>query len=89
MLGFTLLWAVVALLSPLFMVQNSIGMLRPQLFSWPLFLTLSLATKLVVGNSQGAEWVPLAGAAVYTVVMVPAAVSGYRKVLRTMTEVTR
>ncbi|WP_324415726.1 hypothetical protein [Phycicoccus sp.] len=76
-------WNVVqALAAPLFMVQNAAGALRPQLVGYAL-LTVIVPIKWAVSVHFGYGWVPLVTTIGYLVVMLPAAVVGYRLAMRT------
>jgi O-antigen/teichoic acid export membrane protein len=79
--GLALWWLIVAATSPMFMVQNAAGVVRPQLIGYAAYLGLSL-----VGKWYGAKWlgisaVPYVGAACYLLTVVPAAIHGYRRAL--------
>jgi O-antigen/teichoic acid export membrane protein len=89
MIGLVLLWTIVAAASPMFMVQNSVGLLRPQFVAWPIFLAVSLALKYVVAQRWGIEVIPVLGAALYGCVLLPTAIVGYRRATRTRTGGTR
>lgn len=80
LVGFALLWTVVAVASPAFMVANSQAKLRPQLFGWSGFLLSSILLKLVLAQSD-VELLPLAAAGLYLVCLWPAAYFGYRQAL--------
>jgi O-antigen/teichoic acid export membrane protein len=82
-----LFWSVlVAVAAPLFMVQNSIGLLGPQLLGWAAFLASSVVLKILLARSMGITGIPLAGCLSYAVAVVPAAVLGYRRSLETAEE---
>lgn len=76
-------WFVVALTSPMMMVQNAAGVLRPQLIGWILFLLLSVPAKVLVIPLFGVVAVPIAGAIAYASVLLPFAIAGYRHSLST------
>ncbi len=78
LLGLAFWWLIVSATSPLSMVQNAAGHLRPQLFGWSAFLLLSAPGK-VVAVRYGFEWVPLVGSAVDLFTVLPALVIGYRR----------
>jgi O-antigen/teichoic acid export membrane protein len=79
------LWSfVAAITSPLFMVQNSIGMLGTQFFGWGTFLPLSIALKIFAVRNLGLYGVPVAGCVAYGLTVWPAAVVGYRKSIATV-----
>ncbi|MDG4765783.1 lipopolysaccharide biosynthesis protein [Solwaraspora sp. WMMD406] len=76
-------WSVlVAVTSPLILVQNSIGLLRPQFLGWGSFLLLATALKIWGLHHVGLVAVPTAACVAYLLTMAPAAVVGYRRALR-------
>jgi O-antigen/teichoic acid export membrane protein len=78
-----LAWSVLlALCSPLFMVQNSIGALRHQTIGWGAFLVGSVGLKTMLAHSVGLPGLPLAGFVAHLAFLAPAAVLGYRKALK-------
>ena len=79
-LGVTLVvWSILlGSTSPLFMVQNSVGVLRHQLVGWCTFLVLSVTLKLLMLRAFGLTGAPLAACVVYLCVLVPTAWLGYR-----------
>ncbi|MGK5739552.1 lipopolysaccharide biosynthesis protein [Micromonospora sp. URMC 103] len=73
-------WSVLlALASPLFLVQNSIGMLRTQFAGWSAFLVASTALKVWWARRFGLVGLPAAGCVAYLLTLMPAAVVGYRR----------
>lgn len=72
---------IVAATAPLFMVQNSIGLLGPQLVGWGLFLVLSISLKAALLRRFGLVGLPVATSVSYVVALVPAAWIGYRRSL--------
>ncbi len=70
-------WTLLATASPRFMVQNSVGVLRPQLVGWTLFLLISIPAKWIGAQQLGVGGVVLAGALAYAVFVWPAAHRGY------------
>ncbi|MBQ1017245.1 lipopolysaccharide biosynthesis protein [Micromonospora sp. D93] len=75
-------WSVLlAVAAPLFMVQNSVGLLRPQFVGWAGCLLLAVPLKIVLADRVGLPGVALASAATYGLTVLPAAVVGYRRVL--------
>jgi len=72
-------WTVVALTSPLMMVQNAAGVLVPQLVGWVVFLLASLPLKVLAVSSLGLYAGPLVGAVSYSVVVLPSALWGYKR----------
>jgi O-antigen/teichoic acid export membrane protein len=76
------LWSfLVAVASPLLLVQNSIGLLRPQFVGWAAFLLLATALKLAGLREFGLVGLPLAGCLAYLLTIWPIAVVGYRRAL--------
>ncbi|MFU8851385.1 lipopolysaccharide biosynthesis protein [Micromonospora sp. SL1-18] len=76
------LWSfLVAVASPLLLVQNSIGLLRPQFVGWAAFLLLATALKIWGLREFGIVGLPAAGCLAYLLTMWPAAVVGYRRAL--------
>jgi O-antigen/teichoic acid export membrane protein len=79
---FLLMWSVtLAAASPYFMVQNSVGVLSPQLIGWAIFLPLSSVAKLVAVRTIGVAGVPLVGITVYGATLLPAVYVGYKRAL--------
>jgi O-antigen/teichoic acid export membrane protein len=81
--GLALWWVLLAAISPRFMVQNAVGLVRPQLLGWVAYLVIS-----VVGKWWGVTWwginaLPFVAVATYLVTVLPAAVYGYHAALRT------
>lgn len=81
MAGLAVWWAMLAAISPRFMVQNSVGVVMPQLLGWSLYLLLSVPLKLWAAASFGVDAVPIAGVVVYALVVLPSAIWGYRKAM--------
>lgn len=81
-LALTAQWAVVAGTSPLFMVQNAAGLLRPQLLAWPIFLTLSIPAKWQFAQSAHYALVPAGGTLLYAMTISIAALVGFKRTLR-------
>ncbi|MEV6371700.1 lipopolysaccharide biosynthesis protein [Micromonospora musae] len=79
--GYSLLIAVV---SPIFMVQNSIGLLRPQFVGWLACLVLAIPLKVLLAGQLGLSGVALASVVSYAATVIPAAVVGYRRALDVM-----
>lgn len=75
-------WLLLGALSPRFMVQNSVGMLTPQLVGWICFLLTSVPLKIWAVSIGESDWVPLLGSAVGLVTILPGCVVGYRRALR-------
>ncbi|MEV4499383.1 lipopolysaccharide biosynthesis protein [Micromonospora arborensis] len=75
-------WSVLlAVAAPLFMVQNSIGLLRPQFVGWAACLLLAVPLKIVLAARLGLPGVAVASAGTYALTVLPAAVLGYRRAL--------
>ena len=74
-------WILQSAVSPRFMVQNSVGVIRPQLLGWTLYLVISLPLKWFAADTLGLAAVPAVGAAVYAVTVLPSAIWGYRRAL--------
>ncbi|WP_433392423.1 lipopolysaccharide biosynthesis protein [Micromonospora sp. KLBMP9576] len=72
---------LVAVASPLLLVQNSVGLLRPQFVGWATFLLLATALKVAGLRQFGLVGLPVAGCLAYLLTMWPAAVLGYRRAL--------
>lgn len=75
-------WTLLATASPRFMVQNSVGVLGPQLVGWTLFLLVSIPAKWIAAQQLGLAGVVLAGALAYAAFVWPAANRGYAKAFR-------
>lgn len=80
----TLWWTVLAAASPWFMVQNSVGVVAPQIWGWATFLAISVPLKVIAGTSFGAEGVIAAGLACYLCFVVPGAACGYRRAMQSV-----
>ncbi|WFE34825.1 oligosaccharide flippase family protein [Micromonospora sp. WMMD975] len=75
-------WSLlVAVTSPLIMVQNSIGLLRPQFVGWASFLVLATGLKIWGLRQFGLPGLPGAACVAYLLTMMPAALVGYRRAL--------
>ncbi|WP_406068036.1 lipopolysaccharide biosynthesis protein [Micromonospora sp. NBC_01638] len=73
-------WSVLlAVAAPLFMVQNSIGLLGPQFVGWAACLLLAVPLKIVLAARVGLSGVALVSAGTYALTVLPAAVFGYRR----------
>ena len=75
-------WTLLATASPRFMVQNSVGVVRPQLLGWTLFLLVSIPAKWIAAQQLGVAGVVLAGALAYAAFVWPAAHRGYAEAFR-------
>lgn len=73
-----------AVASPLFMVQNAAGVLRPQLVGYAVLVAI-VPLKWAVSSTWGYGWVPAVTTAGYCLIMLPAALVGYRSALRSAT----
>lgn len=81
MVGLGLWWLMLATISPRFMVQNSVGVVVPQLIGWIAYLLVSLPLKVVAARVFGLEGIVFAGVIPYALLVVPAAVWGFRRAL--------
>lgn len=81
--GLAVWWTLLAVASPLFMVQNARAVLLPQLVGWLTFLGLSVPAKLLLLPRYGLEALPLVSATLYALTVLPAAYVGYHRALRT------
>lgn len=79
--GFGIWWCVMALMYPMFMVQNGAGVLRHQVIGWAAFTALSIVVKVALSRTGHWHLLPLAAAAIYVVTVAPAGVAGYRAAL--------
>ena len=86
--GLAVWWVVQAAISPRFMVQNSAGIIGPQLLGWSAYLVLSIPVKWLGLHALGVVAVPVASAAIYVFTVVPSAVWGYRLALSRATAET-
>ncbi|MGC4869590.1 lipopolysaccharide biosynthesis protein [Micromonospora sp. DT53] len=76
-------WSLlIAVTSPLILVQNSIGLLRPQFVGWATFLLLATALKIWGLRQFGLAGLPAAACVAYVLTMWPAVLVGYRRALR-------
>jgi O-antigen/teichoic acid export membrane protein len=77
------LWSMLlAVCSPFFSVQNSVGLLRYQFIGWTLFLVFSIPLKVYFYFLLGLPGIPLAGAVAYLALLGPTALIGYRATLK-------
>ena len=72
---------LLAVTSPLMMVQNSVGLLRPQFIGWALFLIIATLLKFWGLQRFGLAGLPAAACISYLFAILPAAVIGYHKAL--------
>ncbi|MFC6023019.1 oligosaccharide flippase family protein [Plantactinospora solaniradicis] len=84
LLGGLALWMVLlAATSPIAMVQNAAGVVRPQLLGVSLYLVLSVLAKWYGATRYGIAAVPYASAVSYVLTVLPFTWYGYRRVLTT------
>lgn len=77
------IWSVlVALASPFFAVQNSVGHLRIQLAGWTVYFFVSVPLKVILYGEFGIAGVPLAGWLAYLIVLIPCAIFGCRMTIK-------
>ncbi|WP_237565955.1 lipopolysaccharide biosynthesis protein [Ornithinimicrobium cerasi] len=88
-LGFVAMWTLLAITSPLFMVQNSVGHLGPQTIGWAAYLIVSVPAKVLVVHNIGSDWIPWTSLVVYAITVFPSAVIGLRGALRATGRRTR
>jgi O-antigen/teichoic acid export membrane protein len=81
-MGLAVWWCIMAALSPIFMVQNGAGVIRPQLVGWAAYAVLSILAKAFFAATVGLAAIPWVGTALLVVTVVPAAIVGYRRVMR-------
>ncbi|MEH0972531.1 lipopolysaccharide biosynthesis protein [Micromonospora sp. CPCC 205546] len=75
-------WSVlVAVASPAFMVQNSVGSLRTQFLGWTACLLVAVPLKVALAHRAGLTGVAVASAVAYGTTVLPAALVGYRRAL--------
>lgn len=80
--GLAVLGLLQAVLSPLFMLQNAVGLLRPQLICWTICCPVTLVAKVGLLPYVGADWMPWIAAFLYATICAPACVLGYRTAFR-------
>jgi O-antigen/teichoic acid export membrane protein len=73
---------LLAMSSPLFMVQNAAGYLRPQTVGWSVFLGGSVVLKVLALPTLYLTAIPVVNAAWFALAVVPAVWFGYRASLR-------
>lgn len=83
--GFAVWNIVQAVVGPIFMVQNAVGVLRPQIVGYALLLLVVPAKWLTVAY-LGTTWVPYVTTVAYCLAIWPAAVVGYRRAVRLVRE---
>jgi O-antigen/teichoic acid export membrane protein len=79
--GLALWWVMLATVSPLFMVQNGAGVVRPQLLGHSLYLVVSVVAKWYGTKWFGIAVIPYAGVVGYAFTVLPTALYGYRRTL--------
>lgn len=72
---------LIAVTTPLIMVQNSVGVLRPQFYGWAAFLFVATILKLWAIQVFGLYGLPIAACVSYVLTVWPAVCIGYRKAL--------
>ncbi|MGI5215894.1 lipopolysaccharide biosynthesis protein [Plantactinospora sp. CA-290183] len=83
LLGGLAAWLVVlAVTSPIAMVQNAAGVVRPQLAGVALYLVLSVLGKWYAATRYGFAAVPYVSVVTYTLTVLPGTLYGYRQALR-------
>ncbi|TYB99233.1 lipopolysaccharide biosynthesis protein [Micromonospora sp. WP24] len=75
---------LIAVVSPILMVQNSIELLRPQLVGWLACIVVAIPLKVLLADRIGLSGVAIATVVSYAVTVLPAAVVGYRRALHVM-----
>ena len=75
-------WLIMAAMYPMFMVQNSMNVIWPQILGWLAFVVVCLVVK-VGGLAAGLamEWLPWISSAIYVVTVLPSALHGYSMTL--------
>lgn len=79
--GLVVWWLMLAGLSPSYMVQNSVGLVRYQLIGWVSYLVLSVPSKVLAAGAYGLDVVPWVGVVAYAATALPAALVGSRVAL--------
>lgn len=78
LVGAALYWTLIATLSPRFMVQNSVGVLRPQLAGWTAYLVLSAPLKFWLLGQGMMQLLMAASFVVALATVLPGCLVGYR-----------
>ncbi|MEV4123051.1 oligosaccharide flippase family protein [Micromonospora sp. NPDC049645] len=81
LIGLAIWSLLIAVASPLILVQNSIGLLRPQFVGWATFLLLATALKVWALRRFGLAGLPAAACVAYLLTMWPAVLVGYRRAI--------
>ena len=76
LIGFALLWTLVALAAPSFMVLNAQGRVWRQALAWLAFLVLTGLGKFALGSAGQVDWFPWVTAVAYAGMLMPVALSG-------------
>lgn len=75
-------WSLVqAVVAPMFMVQNAVGVLRPQIVGYTALLA-AIPLKWFVAGHWGYEWLPFTAVACYVAIIWPTAWFGYRRSMK-------
>lgn len=82
LVGLALWNTVQAFVAPIFMVQNALGVLRPQLLGYIGLLVVLFPLKWFIAARFGYEWLPLVTSICYVALIWPAALLGYRQSMR-------
>lgn len=72
---------LLAATSPAIMVQNSVGLLRPQLVAWTIFLVLVVPLKWIAIGTFGISGGPWMATVLYAIVVIPMVARGMQKAL--------
>lgn len=80
-LGLTAWGTLLAVTSPLMLVQNAAAVVRWQLLAWGSYLVVSVTLKALAISRAGVLWIPWAGVAAMLLTLVPLTFLGYRKAL--------
>ena len=78
-------WALAAAASPLMMVLNAAGIVRPQIIGWAAYLVVATPAKFVAGSLYGPEGVAATSLAAYALCVLPAAWLGFLSFRRSAT----
>ncbi|MFG1951491.1 lipopolysaccharide biosynthesis protein [Micromonospora sp. NPDC048830] len=81
LVGLALWWLLLSGFSPLMMVQNAAGVVRPQLVGLVVYLGLSVPGKWYGATAYGLTAIPFVGVACYAFTVLPAGLLGYRRAL--------
>ncbi|WP_431896135.1 lipopolysaccharide biosynthesis protein [Micromonospora haikouensis] len=81
LVGLALWWLLLSAFSPLMMVQNAAGVVRPQLVGLVVYLVVSVLGKWYGAESYGLTAIPFVGVLCYALTVLPAGLYGYRRAL--------